>query len=227
MRFRSVRAFPSTSRCFSRRRLRSTPCSRSTRSSTRSASASMPAMKREPAASSACSNFDTLLTDPNWSGQFWNALRNNLIFFAIHMVVQNAIGLALAVLLSLPRLTGSSVYRTLIFLPTMLSVVIIGFIWQLILIPLWGIAPSALDGRRSRQLVRALARPGIDRAADGLADLGLAVRRHSDDADLRGAPQHSRRPDRRRDRRRRQAPSACSGSCDCRSSCRRSASSRS
>jgi raffinose/stachyose/melibiose transport system permease protein len=89
-------------------------------------------------------NFQTLLADPNWSGQFWNALRNNLIFFAIHMVVQNGIGLGLAMLLSLPRLTGGSVYRTLIFLPTMLSVVIIGFIWQLILNPLWGITPNLL-----------------------------------------------------------------------------------
>ena len=89
-------------------------------------------------------NFVTLLTDPHWAGPFWNAFRNNLIFFAVHMVVQNSIGLALAVLLSLPALTGRSVYRTLIFLPTMLSVVIIGFIWQLILSPLWGIAKSAL-----------------------------------------------------------------------------------
>ncbi len=89
-------------------------------------------------------NFHTLLADPNWSGQFWNAFRNNLVFFAIHMVVQNGIGLGLAMLLSLPRLAGGSVYRTLIFLPTMLSVVIIGFIWQLILNPLWGITPSLL-----------------------------------------------------------------------------------
>jgi raffinose/stachyose/melibiose transport system permease protein len=89
-------------------------------------------------------NFVTLLTDPAWSGQFWNALGNNLIFFAIHMVVQNGIGLGLAMLLSLPRLTGGSIYRTLLFLPTMLSVVIIGFIWQLILNPLWGIAPTLL-----------------------------------------------------------------------------------
>ena len=51
-------------------------------------------------------NFRTLLRDPAWSGQFWNALSNNLIFFAIHMVVQNGIGLGLAMLLSLPRLTG-------------------------------------------------------------------------------------------------------------------------
>ncbi len=90
-------------------------------------------------------NFRTLLSDPAWSGQFWNALRNNLVFFAIHMVVQNGIGLVLAMLLSLPRLTGGSLYRTLLFLPTMLSVVIIGFIWQLILNPLWGIAETLLD----------------------------------------------------------------------------------
>jgi len=90
------------------------------------------------------SNFVTLLTDPRWAGPFWNAFRNNLIFFAVHMIVQNSIGLALAVLLSLPELAGRNIYRTLIFLPTMLSVVIIGFIWQLILSPLWGIAKSAL-----------------------------------------------------------------------------------
>jgi raffinose/stachyose/melibiose transport system permease protein len=96
-------------------------------------------------------NFRTLLTDPAWSGQFWNALRNNLIFFTIHMVVQNGIGLGLAMLLSLPRLTGGSVYRTLLFLPTMLSVVIIGFIWQLMLNPLWGIAESLLGAIGMKQ----------------------------------------------------------------------------
>ena len=89
-------------------------------------------------------NFRRLLTDPSWSGPFWNAFRNNLIFFGIHMVVQNLIGLGLAMLLSLPHLAGRNVYRTLIFLPTMLSVVIIGFIWQLILSPLWGVAKGFL-----------------------------------------------------------------------------------
>ena len=89
-------------------------------------------------------NFVTLLTDPRWNGPFWNAFRNNVVFFAIHMVVQNSIGLALAVLLSLPALAGRSLYRTLIFLPTMLSVVIIGFIWNLILSPIWGVSKGAL-----------------------------------------------------------------------------------
>jgi raffinose/stachyose/melibiose transport system permease protein len=90
-------------------------------------------------------NFATLLTDTTWSVPFWNALGNNLVFFLIHMAVQNPIGLVLAALLSLPRLKLRATYRTLIFMPTMLSVVIIGFTWQLILSPLWGIAKLFLQ----------------------------------------------------------------------------------
>ena len=91
------------------------------------------------------SNYVTLLTDPDWSAAFWNALENNVLFFIVHMLVQNPIGLLLAALLSLPKVTGRSTYRTLIFMPTMLSVVIIGFIWQLILNPLWGVSETLLS----------------------------------------------------------------------------------
>jgi raffinose/stachyose/melibiose transport system permease protein len=90
-------------------------------------------------------NFQTLLTDTTWSVPFWNAFRNNCYFFFIHMLVQNPIGLALAAMLSLPRLRFRATYRTLIFMPTMLSVVIIGFSWQLILSPLWGISKMFLN----------------------------------------------------------------------------------
>src|SRR5271157_945403 len=76
-------------------------------------------------------NFVTLLTDAVWSKPFWNAAWNNLVFFAVHMAVQNPIGIALAGLLSLPGLRLKSLYRTIIFLPTMLSVVIVGFSWNL------------------------------------------------------------------------------------------------
>ena len=87
-------------------------------------------------------NYVTLLTNELWSDQFWNALRNNVKFFIINMVVQNPIALFLAALLASRTLRWTSGYRTLIFVPTVLSVVIIGFIWQLILSPLWGIAES-------------------------------------------------------------------------------------
>lgn len=88
-------------------------------------------------------NYVRLLTDPLWAPRFWGAFRNNLAFFAVHMLVQNPVGLLLAALLSRGG-RSRAVYRTLIFTPTLLSVVIIGFIWQLILNPLWGIARGLL-----------------------------------------------------------------------------------
>lgn len=90
-------------------------------------------------------NFRTLFGDPNWSVAFWNALGNNVWFFIVHMLVQNPIGVALAAILSHPRLRFSAFYRSAIFIPTILSFVIVGFAWKLILSPIWGIAPGMLD----------------------------------------------------------------------------------
>jgi raffinose/stachyose/melibiose transport system permease protein len=90
-------------------------------------------------------NYVRLLSDANWAPRFFGALSNNLVFFLIHMVVQNGIGLLLAAILTTRVLRGRTFYRTAIFTPTVLSVVIIGFIWQLILSPLWGIASGFLE----------------------------------------------------------------------------------
>jgi raffinose/stachyose/melibiose transport system permease protein len=88
-------------------------------------------------------NYVRLLTDYEWAPRFWNALQNNLVLFIVNMLVQNPVALLLATLLSRGG-KARSVYRTLIFTPTLLSVVLIGFIWQLILNPLWGIASGLL-----------------------------------------------------------------------------------
>ncbi len=90
-------------------------------------------------------NYQTLLSSPLWAPQLRNALTNNFIFFFIHMLVQNPIGLLLAALLSSRIVRGKAVYRALIFTPTVLSVVLVGFIWRLILSPLWGISGDFLD----------------------------------------------------------------------------------
>lgn len=90
-------------------------------------------------------NFAILFGNALWSDAFWNALGNNAWFFMIHMLVQNPIGIALAAILSTPRLRMATFYRTAIFIPTILSFVIVGFVWKLILSPIWGIAPGMLD----------------------------------------------------------------------------------
>ncbi|MCV2870775.1 sugar ABC transporter permease [Defluviimonas sp. WL0050] len=94
---------------------------------------------------SGLANFTTLFGDPRWSQSFWNALGNNFWFFIVHMLIQNPIGVALAAILSHPRLRFAALYRSAIFIPTILSFVIVGFAWKLILSPIWGIAPGMLD----------------------------------------------------------------------------------
>lgn len=97
-------------------------------------------------------NFRTLFGDELYSHAFWNAVKNNFVFFAFHSLVQNPVGLLLALLLTAEGIRGQQVYRTLIFAPTVLSVVIIGFIWRLILSPLWGIVDTPLLGQTSTAL---------------------------------------------------------------------------
>lgn len=97
-------------------------------------------------------NFQRLFTDELFSERFWGAIVNNFVFFGFHFLVQNPIGLTIAALLALPALRGAGVYRTLIFIPTTLSVVIVGFIWQLILSPLWGVIGTPVLGQPSTAL---------------------------------------------------------------------------
>ena len=87
-------------------------------------------------------NYATLFTNPTFSDRFWDALGHNFQFFAFHMLLQNPIGLLLAVLLTAQSVRGLNIYRTMVFLPTTLSVVIVGFIWRLILSPIWGVTES-------------------------------------------------------------------------------------
>lgn len=90
-------------------------------------------------------NYVTLLTNDLWAPRFWSALGHNIIFFLIHLLVQNPIGLLLAALLTQPTLRGRTYFRTALFMPTILSFVIVGFIWKLILSPIWGVAKGFLS----------------------------------------------------------------------------------
>ncbi len=94
-------------------------------------------------------NFNKLLNDPNstnYDERFFNAIGNNFRFFAIFMLVQNPVALLLAALLTTNKLKGAAIYRTILFTPTTLSIVIIGWIWTLMLNPLWGIVNGFFKG---------------------------------------------------------------------------------
>ncbi|NVE00146.1 carbohydrate ABC transporter permease [Massilia sp. BJB1822] len=114
-------------------------------------------------------NFLRLFGEDNWSQQFWNALLNNSYFFLIHLLVMVPLAIMLAALLSLPRLRASGFYRTALFMPTLLSFVVVGFVWKLILSPLWGVAPMLLDTVG----LKALFAPYLGRETTALTTLGF------------------------------------------------------
>lgn len=82
-------------------------------------------------------NYVELFTNPLYKDRLFGALKNTLILFAICMGIQNTLGLMFANILS-GGLKGATVYRTIIFLPAIMSVLVTGFLWKLILNPHWG-----------------------------------------------------------------------------------------
>lgn len=90
-------------------------------------------------------NFNRLFTEPVFSERLWGALKHNVIWFLVFMAIQNPMGLLLANLVASANLKGAALYRTIIFVPTTMSIVIIGWIWTLMLNPLWGLINDFLN----------------------------------------------------------------------------------
>ncbi len=88
-------------------------------------------------------NFREVLLEQPFAGMTWRALSHNIVVFAALMVVQN--GTAYLVAYGLLRaLPGHRVHRVLVFLPVVLSAVVVGFLWKLLLHPLFGVVNTAL-----------------------------------------------------------------------------------
>ncbi len=94
-------------------------------------------------------NFVFLFTNDEASERLLFAFLHNCQFFLIAASIQLPTALFMAALLTSGRVRRmTSFYRTLLFIPTTLSVVIVGFIWRLIISPLWGIVDYPLLGEK-------------------------------------------------------------------------------
>ncbi|MQA80946.1 MAG: ABC transporter permease subunit [Streptosporangiales bacterium] len=65
---------------------------------------------------------------------FWPALAHNVIWLAFFILIATPAGLLLAVLLD-KGIKGTRIYQSAIYLPVVLSLAIVGFIWQLLYSP--------------------------------------------------------------------------------------------
>lgn len=88
-------------------------------------------------------NYYDVLFGERESWFLWNAFKNNVTVFISLMIVQNGLALALALLLA-RKPTGYRFYQVVIFLPVILSTVIIGFQWKLFLNPIFGLVNKFL-----------------------------------------------------------------------------------
>ncbi|MEP6851854.1 MAG: sugar ABC transporter permease [bacterium] len=74
---------------------------------------------------------------------FWPAVRHNLLWLLFLGFIGTPLGLLIAVLLD-QQLRGSKIYQTVFFLPVMLSLALVGIIWQLMYSPDSGLINSVL-----------------------------------------------------------------------------------
>ena len=88
-------------------------------------------------------NFRLILFEPPFSTQTYNAFLHNVVVFSALMAVQNGSAFFLAYALS----KGFRLHRfhqVSLFLPVILSTVVIGFLWKLFLNPLFGLVNRVL-----------------------------------------------------------------------------------
>ncbi|MEO6394998.1 MAG: sugar ABC transporter permease [Devosia sp.] len=87
-------------------------------------------------------NYSQALADPI----FWVALRNNVIIVLGSIVLQVGIGTILAAILDRGLPTGSTFFRTIIFMPMVVSAVAVALIWLIIFDPNVGILNAIVKG---------------------------------------------------------------------------------
>jgi raffinose/stachyose/melibiose transport system permease protein len=105
-------------------------------------------------------NFGALVTEPGLRTAFWHALVL-LVFYAVLPV---AIGLLLAAAMARTRVRGLTAFRTVLFLPQVIALVVVAVMWRMIYAP---------DGGLINEGLRAIGLGGL--AQNWLGDFTLAL----------------------------------------------------
>jgi multiple sugar transport system permease protein len=92
---------------------------------------------------------------------FWPAVEHNAIWLAFLTVVATPFGLFLAYQLD-KNIRGTRIYQSIFFLPVVLSLAIIGFIWQLIYSPTEGLINNLTGNASSSHVIDWLGNPHLN-----------------------------------------------------------------
>ncbi|MCU1656505.1 MAG: acbF [Pseudonocardiales bacterium] len=92
---------------------------------------------------------------------FWPAVRHNAIWLLVFIVFATPLGMLFAVIID-RGIRGSRVYQSLLFLPVMLSLALIGIIWELIYAPNLGLLNTVLGRNGNNNLINWLGDPHLN-----------------------------------------------------------------
>ncbi|NUT29023.1 MAG: sugar ABC transporter permease [Streptomyces sp.] len=93
--------------------------------------------------------------------QFWPAVQHNVIWFVVLIVIPTPLGLFLAVQLD-KKIRFSRVYQTAFFLPVVMSMAVIGFVWQLIYNPDTGLINSIIGANEPGKYIDWIGDPDLN-----------------------------------------------------------------
>jgi ABC-type sugar transport system permease subunit len=92
---------------------------------------------------------------------FWPAVEHNAIWLLVFIVIATPLGMLFAVIID-RGIKGSRIYQSLLFLPVMLSLALIGIIWELIYAPNLGLINTVIGHNQNNNLIDWLGNPHLN-----------------------------------------------------------------
>jgi multiple sugar transport system permease protein len=92
---------------------------------------------------------------------FWPAVQHNIIWLLVFLFIATPLGMLFAVIID-RGIKGSRIYQSILFLPVMLSLALIGIIWELIYSPNYGLINSVLGRTGNNNLIDWLGNPHLN-----------------------------------------------------------------
>jgi multiple sugar transport system permease protein len=92
---------------------------------------------------------------------FWPAVRHNVIWLIEFTILATPLGILLAVILD-RGIRGSRVYQSIFFLPVMLSLALIGIVWELVYSPQFGLINGVLGKTSPNDAINWLGNPKLN-----------------------------------------------------------------
>ena len=106
-------------------------------------------------------NYENLI---NVYQPFWPAVQHNLIWLAVFLFIATPLGMLMAVILD-QNIRGTRIYQSVLYMPVVLSLAVVGLIWQLIYSPGQGFINNALGIASTPNQIDWLGTKGLNLAA--------------------------------------------------------------